>query len=85
MKNAEREIDLLCGTCGNNMFEVLSSNSTDLSDMPDDSRLRCSYCGRIYTKNELMQDNESLIDSNINDIVYEVTRNPEDELKKLFK
>lgn len=42
MKNAEREIDLLCGTCGNNMFEVLGSNSTDLSDMPDDSRLRCS-------------------------------------------
>lgn len=72
MKNAEREIDLLCGTCGNNMFEVLGSNSTDLSDMPDDSRL-------------LMQDNESLIDSNINVIVYEVTRNLEDELKKLFK
>ena len=85
MENVERQIELLCGTCGNNMFEILDSNHKDLFDMPDNSEVKCSYCGRIYTKDELLQDNEGLINSNINDVILEFTRNLENELKRVFK
>lgn len=85
MENVERQIELLCGTCGNNMFEILDSNQKDLFDMPNNSEVKCSYCGRIYTKDELLQDNEGLINSNINDVILEFTRNLENELKRVFK
>lgn len=84
MENLERNIDLLCPVCGNKMFEDLNGGNEDLSN--DESfEYRCANCNRIFTKKELLDANQLLIDETIEEMKDDVIKQIEKELKKAFK
>lgn len=84
MENLERNIALLCPVCGNKMFEDLNEGNEDLSN--DESfKYRCANCNRIFTKKELLDANQLLIDETIEEMKDDVIKQIEKELKKAFK
>ena len=84
MKNLEKNIDLLCPICGNKMFEDLNEGNEDLSN-DDFFKYRCANCNRIFTKKELLDANQLLIDETIEEMKDDVIKQIEKELKKAFK
>ena len=58
MKDLSRNISLLCPTCGNDQFSAIDVETDDLSDAPDETRVKCSDCGMILTKAELIEENQ---------------------------
>lgn len=85
MKNLNRNVSLLCGCCGNDQFETLDIQYGDLRDAPDDTRLKCAYCGIITTKADLLADNEELINANIEDVKNEAVKEIAKDLKNALK
>lgn len=84
MKNLEKNISLLCPVCGNKMFEDLNENIDDLSD-DECFKYKCANCNRIFTKKELLDANQLLIDATVEEIENDAIKQIEKELKKAFK
>ena len=84
MKDLSRSVGLLCKVCGNDMFEVLD-NTDDMLSAPGTIKVRFADCKKIYTKQELIDENEEVINSNIEEIKEEAIEEIEKELKKSFK
>ena len=57
----------------------------NLSDAPNDVTLKCSDCGSIFTKGELIESNQDIINANIEEIKQEAIKELEKKLKKMFK
>jgi len=85
MKDISKKISLLCSICGNDQFSALDDNISDLKDAPDETRIKCSDCGRIITKVELIEENQEIINANFEDMKKEAISEIEKELKKAFK
>ena len=85
MKNLDRKITMYCPTCGNDQFSCVDENIDDLIDAPDDVTLKCSDCGSIFTKGELIDSNQDIINANIEDVKQEAIKELEKILKKMFK
>lgn len=85
MKDLSRKVSLFCSICGNDQFETLDKEYEDMTEAPDSTRFKCSDCGRIFTKSELLDENEEIINANIEDIQNEAVAEVEKELKKMFK
>ena len=74
MSIENRNITLHCPTCGNDQFSCVDVNLDDLSDAPDEVKLRCADCNSIFTKGELLEENEDIINANVEDITNEVMK-----------
>lgn len=85
MSIENRNITLHCPTCGNDQFSCVDVNFDDLSDAPDEVKLKCADCNSIFTKGELIEANEDTINANIEDIKNEAMQKIEKSLKKIFK
>lgn len=85
MKNLERNVTLYCPICGNDQFSYIDESIDNLSDAPNDVTLKCSDCGSIFTKGELIESNQDIINANIEDIKQEAIKELEKKLKKMFK
>lgn len=85
MKNLERKVKLYCPICGNDQFSCIDESIDNLSDAPNDVTIKCSDCGSIFTKGELIESNQDIIDANIEDIKQEAIKELEKKLKKMFK
>ena len=85
MKDFSRKITMHCPICGNDQFSSLDSEFEDLSDAPDNVRLQCSDCKTIFTKDELIEENQEAISDNVEEIKQEVVKEIEKELKKALK
>ena len=85
MKNLERNVTLYCPICGNDQFSCIDESIDNLSDAPNDVTLKCSDCGSIFTKGELIESNEDIINANIEEIKQEAIKELEKKLKKMFK
>ena len=85
MKNLERNVTLYCPICGNDQFSCIDESIDNLSDAPNDVTLKCSDCGSIFTKGELIESNQDIINANIEDIKQEAIKELEKKLKKMFK
>ena len=85
MKDLTRNITIRCPVCGNDQFESLDNNYDDLCDAPDDARLKCSDCGSIHTKAELIESNQEAINATIEDIKKDAVKEIEKDLKKALK
>ena len=87
MKDLSRKVSLHCPVCGNTMFSTLDEeyNNADLSIAPDTVSFKCSDCGNIISKGELLDMNRGIIDANIEDIKREATKEVEKELKRILK
>ena len=85
MSIENRNITLHCPTCGNDQFSCVDVNFDDLSDAPDEVKLKCADCNSIFTKGELIDGNQDVINANIEDIKNEAMQEIKKSLKKIFK
>lgn len=85
MKNLDRSVSMLCPVCGNDQFESLNPEWDDFSDAPDDIEFRCSDCGKIITKEDLLSENSEIIEFAIDELNNDAVKEIENELKKALK
>lgn len=85
MKDISRNVTLICNICGNDQFETLDTKYEDMRKAPGNTRFKCSDCGRIITKSELLEENKEIINANIEDVKKETITEIEKELKKALK
>ena len=85
MKNMEMEICLKCSVCGNDQFAVIDESIQDISDADGDVEVKCSDCGKVITKDELLEENSYIIEANIEDFKNDIMKAIEKDFKKIFK
>lgn len=85
MKNMEMNISLKCSICGNDQFSSINENINDLQNAPNESEVKCSDCGRVTTKEQIIEENSSLIDANIEDFKEDIVKKLKKDFKKMFK
>ena len=85
MKDFERNVTMRCPVCGNDQFESLDVQHDDLLNEPGTIRLRCSDCGAVYTKNELISENGEAIEIAVDEMASEAVDEFEKELEKMMK
>ena len=85
MKDLSRNVTLFCSVCGNDQFSTLDEGIDDLMEAPDDTKIKCSDCGSVFTKAELIEENQDVINANIEDIKNEAMKEIEKELSKALK
>ncbi len=85
MKDYSRRISLYCPVCGNSQFTMNDAEYDDLSDAPDEIRLQCLDCKGVFTKRELIEENQATINANIEDVKKEIIEDVEKELAKAMK
>ena len=85
MQNLDRKVTLLCPLCGNDQFESLDEGFEDLLHASDDVRVRCSDCGYMYTKHELIESNAAILDNAVDELAEDAVKELEKELKKAMK
>ena len=85
MKDLSRNITLLCPVCGTSQFESLNEGSEAFGDASDQAQYKCSDCGSIFTKEQLLEENSEKIDIAINEIKDDALKELDKELKKAFK
>lgn len=71
MKDLSREVAMLCPLCENDQFECLDEEFEDGVDTLDEVRFRCSDCGSVFTKEELIAENAEVLDNAVEDIKEE--------------
>lgn len=77
MKDLSRNVSLRCSVCGNDQFAFDDENQN--------TKYKCTDCGKEYQREELIEENQSIINANVNDVKDEVVKEVEKELKKIFK
>jgi len=85
MKDLSRKVSLRCAVCGNDQFSAVDVDIEELSDAPEETKIKCSDCGAIRTKMELIEENQESINANIEDIKKDAMVEIEKEIKKIFK
>jgi uncharacterized Zn finger protein len=85
MKDMERNIEMKCYICGNDQFSSVGENVEDLMSAPDVMEIKCSDCGRVVTKEQLIDENSEIINANIEDFKDDVMKQVHKEFKKIFK
>jgi hypothetical protein len=85
MKDLSRNVTLYCNVCGNDQFSALDDELEDLMDASDTTKVICSDCGKIFTKAELLEENQEVINANLQDIQDEAIEEFNKELKRMFK
>ena len=85
MKDIEMSINLKCRVCGNDQFSVVDETVEELLDVPDDTLVKCSDCGREVTKEEFIKENSHIIEANVEDFKADFMKEFEKDLKKAFK
>lgn len=77
-ENYDRSVKLRCITCG---------DDSSFEPNEDKTYIKCIRCGREYFGgyDELVELNQEQIDSEIQNIQEEVTKDLEDEIRKMFK
>ena len=72
----DREIALLCPTCGNGLFEHESGIDETIE------LVSCASCGREITKDQLIRDNSENISEHVKEARKEVKADIIDEFRK---
>lgn len=85
MKNLSRNVTLYCDICGNDQFSTIDDLDCELQDAPGETKIKCSDCGKIFTKDELLELNQEVINANIEDIKKEAIKEFEKNLSKILK
>lgn len=85
MSIEKRDIILYCPTCGNDKFSCLDIEIDDLSKAPGDTRIQCADCKCIFTKAKLIDSNQDILNSNIEEVKQDLMKDLENLLKNTFK
>lgn len=86
MNDYTKNVVMHCPVCGNDQFENLDEIiGGDFSDAQDDTRFRCADCKLIFSKAELIEENQESIELAIDEVKDAVIKEFEKKLKKMFK
>ena len=85
MKDLSRNVKLYCDVCGNDQFSIIDDIDCELKDAPNETKMQCSDCENIFTKAELIELNQGVIEANIEDIKSEAVKELDKELAKVLK
>lgn len=85
MKDLSRRVKMFCDVCGNDQFATLDEIKCELSEAPEETRIQCSDCGKIFTKGELLEVNQEVINANVEEIQNEAIKEMEKEFAKALK
>lgn len=85
MEDLNKKVTLYCDRCGNDQFYFEDTNNSDVELVSDDTILKCSDCGKIFTKEELIELNAEVITANVEDMKEEIVKEAQREINKLFK
>lgn len=77
--NYDREIRLLCPTCGGTQFEH------DETNYNENKIIKCVQCNRETTQKALIDENSQNINTHVDEIGEEVFKDFAAEIKKIFK
>jgi predicted nucleic acid-binding Zn-ribbon protein len=77
INNLDREIRLLCPTCGCTDFSYDKHNENEL--------VVCAKCERKMTRRDLFDENSEVINETKNEIASEAKKQFEAEMKKMLK
>lgn len=78
-------INLKCNVCGNDQFLIIDDNVEDMICAPDETNVKCSDCGTITTKGQLIEENNYIIDAKIEDFKEEIVKQIQKDFKNMFK
>lgn len=73
----DRSVRLLCSTCGSTQFEY--------DDELDGGPIRCTGCDRVFTRDELIQENGATIDANLEELSEELAADMQTELENTLR
>jgi uncharacterized Zn finger protein len=85
MKDMEMTISMKCSICGNDQFAAVDESIEDMLNAPDETEVKCSDCGRVTTKEQLIEENSHIIDANVEDFKDEIMKQLKKDFKKMFK
>jgi len=85
LDNIEKKINLICPICGNDQFSSLDVPMEELKDALETNRVQCSDCGKIFTKEELICENQGQSNSKVEQIADDITKQLDKEIKKMFR
>ena len=80
-----KNITLYCPACGNKSFVLIDDIKLDLVDAPDETKIKCSNCNKIFTKAQFIEGNQYIINENIKDIKNELMQEFKNSISKVFK
>lgn len=84
LNNIEKKINLICPICGNDQFSSLDVPIEELNDGLRTNRVQCSDCRRIFTKEELLSENQWQIDNKVGQIKDDIAKQLDKEIKKML-
>lgn len=76
-----RNVTLYCPTCGNDLFSYADVGTGDLLEAPDETKIQCTDCKCIFTKQELIEANQDIINANIEEVQQRLIKDFEKRLK----
>ena len=79
-----QEVVLICRACGNDQFEFDVPDG-DLVNAPNSAIFKCTHCGLVTTKADLIADNSESISAAVDDMVTDVKTVITKEIEKAFK
>lgn len=85
MKDIEKSISMKCSICGNDQFSTVDETIEDMQEASDEAEIKCSDCGRIVPKGQLIEENSEIINANIEDMKEELMEELQKEFKKMFR
>lgn len=78
-------INMKCSVCGNDQFSTVDESIEDMLNAPDETEVKCSDCGRVTTKEQLIEENGHIIEANIEDFKDEIIKQLQKDFKKMLK
>ena len=84
MKDLNTNVSLICRICGNNLFSALGHDGEEFAEFSEVPYYKCSDCGRLISKNQLIEENQETINANIEEIKKEAVDEMKKELQKSF-
>ena len=85
MKDLRKKISMICPTCGNDQFSGIDCDINEIWDESNEIKVKCSDCGMVLSKEELVNENQYIIDENLEDLKKEAIKELEKKIKKMFK
>ena len=85
MRDMEKRINMKCSVCGNDQFSTVDESIDDMLNAPDETEVKCSDCGRITTKEQLIEENSHVIEANLEDFKDEIVKQLQKDFDKMFK
>lgn len=85
MRDMKMTISLKCSICGNDQFSAVDESIHEIEEAGDGVEVRCSDCGRVTTKGQLLEENRHIIDANIEDFKEDIIKEIEKDFKKMFR